>query len=329
MIKEARGFGATVDEAKENAIANLQAAEDDEIQFEVIDTPKKKVLGLFGGRQAQVRVFVERPDPKPKKAPKSAQQKKKNSEKPTEKTAAADKRPAAKPQASEKAQPAEKPQAEEKSRYLSDFGEKVDASEIPADSKAGKAVAYLRSVLAPFGYNDLRITVAEKKDAALIELDGEDISAIVGRRGEVLDALQYLTSLTVNNGGGYFKITLNIGNFRERREETLASLAKRISEQVLKTGKSRTLEPMAPYERRIIHATVQNIEGVVSNSFGAGSARRVVISVEGAEVRPPRKNDNRRNSGNRRPSKAPTAPKPNAEREPKKDSDAPLYGKIG
>ena len=75
MIKEARGFGNTIDEAKEKAIAELNAAEDEEIQFEVIDTPKKKTLGLFGGRQAQVRVFVEIPDEKPK-------QRKKNPQKP-------------------------------------------------------------------------------------------------------------------------------------------------------------------------------------------------------------------------------------------------------
>ena len=302
MIKEAIGFGATVDEAKENAIANLGASDFDDIQFEIISLPKKKVLGMFGGNKAEVKAFVEVPDLKPKKEKKENPQKAK-----------------AKPVVKEE-------KAKPEVKAVKEYGDAVDASEIDAESCAGKAVAYVKETLALMGCGEIDIKVASRENGSLISIDGEDLSIVIGRRGETLDALQYLAGLAANNGGGHYKISLNIGNYREKREETLINLANRISAQVLKTGKSRTLEPMNPYERRIIHTAVQAIEGVVSNSFGEGNGRRIVISVEGAEVKPPRFNDRRRSG---RPSRS-QAPKTVAapSREPKKDSDMPLYGKI-
>ena len=305
MIKEARGFGSTIDEARENAILNLNASDNDDIQFEVITTPKKKTLGLFGGCKAEVRVFVELPDEKPKKQKKVSVKKETiKSEKPVKK---------------ETVKVAEKNETKE-------FGPKVDQSEIPDDSRAGKAIAYLKPILENLGCTNVSIKVSQKENAALIELEGDGLGVIIGHRGETLDSLQYLAGLAANNGGGYYKVSLNIGDYREKREETLINLAKRISEQVLKTGKCRTLEPMNPYERRIIHTTVQNVEGVTSASFGEGSNRRVVIGVEGRELKPLR-NDNRRGNrshNTRTVQKTVSAPA----REPKKDSDIPLYGKI-
>lgn len=318
MIKEARGFGNTVDEAKEKAIAELNASEEADIQFEVIATPKKKTLGLFGGRQAEVRVFIELPDEKPKAQKKSAPKTARKDNKP-----AANKVETAKPQ-----KKAEESAVQPKKYDIHDgYGEARDASEIPADSKAGKAVAYLKTILAGLGCTEIKIKVAEKESAALIELDGEGLGAVIGHRGETLDSIQYLTGLAANNGGGYYKVAINIGNYREKREEALKSLAKRVSAQVLKTGKSRSLEPMNPYERRIIHTAVQDIEGVVSNSFGDGGNRRVVIAPEGGDIRPPRRDNGRRDGYSRRraPQKSVTdAPA----REPKRDADMPLYGKI-
>lgn len=338
LIKEARGFGDTIDEAKEKAIADLNAAEDEEIQFEVIATPKKKTLGLFGGRKAEVRVFVEIPDEKPKPRKKAAEKLTKTNEKMTkisektaksgEKTAKTEKKPEKDDAVKSEDQNTteEKPQANKKYDINEGYGEIKDASEIPADTKAGKAIAYLNSVLGFLGCSDIKIKVAEKENAALIELDGEGLGTVIGHRGETLDALQYLTGLAANNGGGYYKVALNIGNYREKREESLVSLAKRVSAQVLKTGRNRSLEPMNPYERRIIHTTVQGIEGVTSNSFGEGSSRRVVISVEGSDPRPPRRDSTRRSSRPRRPVSKQTPEAPS--REPKRDSDTPLYGKI-
>ena len=160
-------------------------------------------------------------------------------------------------------------------------------------------------------------------------LDGDDLNIIIGRRGETLGAVQYLCSLAANNGGGHYKISLNIGNYREKREETLINLAKRVSAQALKTGKCRTLEPMNPYERRVIHTAVQSIEGVVSGSFGEGAGRRVVIAPEGVELKP-RRDDRRRDgrNGHSRPSRPKAQVTSAPAREPKRDSDMPLYGKI-
>lgn len=300
MIKEARGFGSTIDEARENAILNLNASEDDDIQFEVITTPKKKTLGLFGGCKAEVRVFVELPDEKPKKPKKANIKKEKPAKKETVKVA---------------------PKKEEIKETP-----KVDESEISPDSRAGRAIAYLRPILESLGCTNISIKVSEGENSALIELEGEGLGVIIGHRGETLDSLQYLAGLAANNGGGYYKVSLNIGNYREKREETLINLAKRISEQVLKTGKCRSLEPMNPYERRIIHTAVQGIDGVTSASFGEGSNRRVVIGVEGGEMRPPRSNDRRDNRSRNRRVAPKTVDAP--AREPKKDSDIPLYGKI-
>lgn len=321
------GFGRTVDEAKEDAIAKLGASEMDDVQIEVIALQKKKVLGLFGGSDAQVRAYIEIPEEKAKSNKKNNNQKPKvNKEKPVKKVEA---KPEKKVEAKAE-KPVEAVAAQEKPAVKEEaYSEAVDCSEIAADTPAGKAVDYIKTVLKAVGCEDTQIKVSSREGGSLISLEGENLSVVIGRRGETLDALQYLASLAANNGGGHYKISLNIGDYRERREETLIILAKRISAQVLKTGRSRTLEPMNPYERRIIHTAVQSIDGVVSNSFGDGVGRRVVISPEGAEVRPPRGNNNdRRRRNNRRPS----APKQNVvvteAREPKRDSDMPLYGKI-
>lgn len=317
MIKEARGFGLTIDEARENAILNLNASENDDIQFEVITTPKKKTLGLFGGCKAEVRVYVELPDEKPKKNKKTA---------PKREEARVEKAPK-----TEKIEKVEKTPSVDK-----EFGPLVDQADVAADSRAGKAIAYLKPILESLGCTNLEIKVAEKENAALIDLEGEGLGAIIGHRGETLDSLQYLAGLAANNGGGYYKVALNIGNYREKREETLTNLAKRISGQVLSSGKSRSLEPMNPYERRIIHTAVQNTPGVISASFGEGPNRRVVIGIEGQELRAPRNNNRRdgarRNNGRRndrsRAVRNSQKVVVNLDREPRKDTDIPLYGKI-
>lgn len=310
MIREAIGFGADISEAQEDAREKLGASSEDDVQFEIISQSKKKILGLFGGSKAEVRAYIEIPDPKPQKTKKN--NKKTNEPKKAENKAA--------PQKAQNEKKEEAPQKEEINA--------VAESEIPADSKTGKAIAYIKKILPELGCENVVIKAAEKENGAIIILEGEGLGTIIGHRGETLDSLQYLTSLAANNGGGYFKVTLNIGNYREKREQTLISLAKRVSAQVLRNNRSRALEPMNPYERRIIHTAVQDIEGVTSNSIGEGSNRRVVIYPEGGDMRPPRRNDNRRRNGgrDRKPSQtvssAPT-------REPKKDTDnIPLYGKI-
>lgn len=300
MIKEQTGYGSTIEEAYEEAKTNLilslgaEKYSEDDIQFDIIEMPKKKTLGLFGGCKAQVKAYIELPDaPKPKANKPKKEKKAENSK-------------AAKPAKKETAVPEKA--AEEVAT--------VPADQIPADSRAGKAIAYLKNILANLGCENIEIKVAEKENGAALYLSGDGLGVVIGHRGETLDALQYLTSLSANSASGYYKVTINIGNYRERREQALVGLARRVSNQVIRNGRSRTLEPMNPYERRIIHTAVQDIDGVTSNSIGEGSGRRVVISPVGG-------NKSARKGGH---ANKPTAPV--EAREPKKDSEIPLYGKI-
>ena len=119
----------------------------------------------------------------------------------------------------------------------------------------------------------------ETENCANITLSGDGLGVLIGRRGETLDALQYLAGLVANRlEGDYYRIVVDSGNYREKREKTLENLAKKLSSQVIRTGRSVTLEPMNPYERRVIHATIQGIDGVTSSSIGEEPSRRVVIS---------------------------------------------------
>ena len=157
-----------------------------------------------------------------------------------------------------------------------------------------------------------------------MNIECEDYGIIIGRRGETLDSLQYLTSLAIKNvTNKYVRVTLNVGDYRAKREETLKALATKNANYVARSGRRYSFEPMNPYERRIIHTAVQEIEGVTSRSIGSGMDRRVLIEPEGG-VKHPYRNDRR---GGRRPA-SPKAPV-DANREKKVDrADIPKFGKI-
>ena len=160
-------------------------------------------------------------------------------------------------------------------------------------SKAQAAVDYLQEIFEKMGLKDVQIEVTEAENSANIALSGDGLGVLIGRRGETLDALQYLAGLVANRmEGDYYRIVVDSGNYREKREKTLENLAKKLSSQVIRTGRSMTLEPMNPYERRVIHATIQGIDGVTSSSIGEEPSRRVVIS----STNPPKKNYKERSS---------------------------------
>lgn len=290
MIKEAIGYGETIEQAKEAALFELGANIDDDVQFDVIAMPKAKVLGLFGGAKAEVKAFIELPDKKENSKPK----KQKNSK--AKKSEKAEKAPVAK---EEKAAP----QSEEELNA-------VNYKTLEKGSPAFNSAEYLYGILVALGVENLEIKVALRDNGAAFFFAGDNLGVAIGRRGETLDSLQYLAGLAANAGNGYYKVSLNIGDYREKREQALTGLANRVARQVLKTGRSRALEPMNPYERRIIHTAVQDIKGVSSNSIGEGASRRVVISAD---------------KGYKKPQKAESAA---PAREPKKDAELPLYGKI-
>ena len=121
-----------------------------------------------------------------------------------------------------------------------------------------------------------------------INIDGKDVGVLIGHHGETLDSLQYLVNLAANQKTegekrDFVKITVDVEGYRAKREETLRSLARRMADRVIKYKKSVMLEPMNPYERRIIHSEVQNIKGVSTNSIGSENNRKVVIYLEDKE----------------------------------------------
>lgn len=147
-----------------------------------------------------------------------------------------------------------------------------------AGTPAEAAVAFVKKVLATMGVENVTVTVTEEDNHCTLSLEGEDLGFIIGRRGETLDALQYLTGLVANRvENAYYRVSLDIGNYRQKREGTLTALARRHANQAAKNGRKTSLEPMNPYERRIIHTAVQQVEGATSWSVGTEPNRHVVI----------------------------------------------------
>lgn len=141
-----------------------------------------------------------------------------------------------------------------------------------------KARDFLYEIFEKMGVN-AKIEVTEKENEIILNVVGSDVGIVIGRRGETLDALQYLVSLCVNKGKeDYHKITIDAENYREKREQTLQKLAKKLGSKVLSNRRSVTLEAMNPNERRIIHATLQGTRGISTTSIGTEPNRRVVIS---------------------------------------------------
>ncbi len=170
-----------------------------------------------------------------------------------------------------------------------------------ADSAAEAACAYLTEVLRAMGATDFTCTVKEEENGCLVTLDGENLGFMIGRRGDTLDALQYLAGLVANRAGSaYYRVTLDIGNYREKREQSLTSLARRLGSQTARTGRRHSLEPMNPYERRIIHTAVQNMEGVISWSVGTEPNRHVIIGPSEDNPNKDRAGEERRPRGGNR-----------------------------
>lgn len=263
MIKEVTAKAATIDEAVEKAVAELGVSRDD-CNVEVLETPRKSLFGKL--KEAVVKVSCDVTEPA------------------AEESAAAEELPV-------EAAPAE------------------EAAAVPVSEKAEKKLAvaqeYLNGIFQamglPTGENGIRIRITETEEGATLTLDGEGIAVLIGHHGETLDALQYLVALACNRiGGDYYRITLDCGNYREKRQESLRSLAARIAAKVKKTGRSQSLEPMNPYERRIIHSVITEIEGVTSKSRGEEPNRRVVIMSDNPARQNDREYSRRDSHGNRR-----------------------------
>ncbi len=205
MTREAIGVGDTINLAQKKA-CEILGVSDGEVSFEVIQLPKRKILGIFGGRLAKVRALLY-----------------------------------------------------------------VDPAELAAD--------YLRTVLTAFGAKNFDISINKKDNGSELLVKGGNANRAIGRRGDTLDSIQYLTCLVANSVcENYYRITINIEDYRERRRETLEILGRKLAFKALKNKEKVVLEPMTPYERKVIHAAVSQVLGVESYSEGEDLNRHVIIA---------------------------------------------------
>ena len=234
---------------------------------------------------------------------------------------------------------------EDDEQPVSPAAKEADDDTILNCAKIQRATKYLTSVLKALGTEDFTIRPVRKGDMVILNIEGDNLGVVIGRRGETLDALQYLTILAGNRGeDNYCRISIDCCDYREKRREALETLAAKTARKVLKTGRRVTLEPMNPYERRIIHSKVAEIEGVTSRSAGEEPYRKVMIS----STDPHRAQSGGRRQGGGRPNsykqssgfstsfereyKRSTAPAPEAgdysEETVEFEKSSTLYGKI-
>ena len=306
MIRKQEATGKTVDEARAKACALLGVQADDlNVSYEVLEMPQK--TGFLGLKTtpAKVCVSVEEPDAPaaPAAAPAPAAEAAPVQETAPEVPAAPGEEPAAPVEAP--AAEVEQPAAEQAAPAAAAAAD--EETEVPIvieeNAKVKAAVEYLQEVIAKMGVENVTFSAVQKGEATIIRLDGEHLGALIGRRGETMESLSYLASLVANRlEGDYIKLGLDVAGYRDKRESDLTALAQRIGAKVRKTGRSFAMEPMNPYERRIIHSAIGKMEGVRSESKGEGRDRRVVIYSTAPDAQTDNTYGERRPRGNgRRP----------------------------
>lgn len=293
----------TVDEAYKKAVEIYSSMGEISLE-EVINPGKKGFLGLFGAVPAEIKISVDdgREERKPKKnkqpatnSQQSADNKpeKKNNQpaqqaekknKPANNQQQAEKKPQAEKKVQEK-----KPQAEKKAQAEAPKMIKDEDIEVTLQEKT-LAMDFLKKFVSDAGLEcEVKGDLTQNENgfvSRLITIEGKDAPTLIGHRGEMLDAIQYLSNLCLARKSEgehkeYVKVVIDIENYREKREQALRALARRMAEKALKYQRNVLLEPMNPYERMIIHSEVQGIEGVSTHSVGYDENRKIVISVDG------------------------------------------------
>ena len=276
MIRKQEATGKTVDEARAKACALLGVQADDlNVSCEVLEMPQK--TGFLGLKLTPAKVCVSVEEPDAPAAPAVEEKKAPVQEKAA--PASAVEAPAAPAEPEAKAEEPAAPAAEAAAEQPAAEEEEPEVPiVIEENAKIKAAVDYLREVIALMGVENVTFSAVQKGEATIIRLDGEKLGALIGRRGETMESLSYLASLVANRlEGDYIKLGLDVAGYRDKRESDLTALAQRIGAKVRKTGRSFAMEPMNPYERRIIHSAISKMEGVRSESKGEGRDRRVVI----------------------------------------------------
>ncbi len=295
MEKSLIATGKTIDLAVDAAVAQLGLTRDD-ISYEVLALPKAGFLGL-GAQPAKVKVSYEAPDPvvepeKPKSALGAASRSKPKAAAPVKKPEAP-KAEAPKPQqpkaeAPKQPKPERKPEAPKAPRQPKPKTEAPKAPKAPAEPKvytaaeAGsveeKIEVFIKGLLENMGSNAVPHCVKGEENTYKVELVGEDLGYLIGRRGDTLDAIQHLSNYSINRGvEGHIRINVDAEDYRAKREDSLRKYARKKAQQVLKARRRTTLEPMNAYERHVIHAALQEMDNITTYSTGTEPNRRVVI----------------------------------------------------
>ena len=246
-------WGNTEEEAIELALVDLKLSKEDVI-IEVLEESNKGFLGI-GKKLAKVRVSKKN-DSKIKEAAKEIKEEIKAEVKTDAKVKEISK--------------------EKKEKVVS---KELNVQEIGTEVET-PALDFLKDMIDKMGI-DVEVSARENKDGEIhIDINGKDSACVIGKRGQTLDAIQYLTRVVVNRDEeNYTKIVVDAGEYRAKREATLAKVAKRLADKVIRTGKPVKLEPMSPYERKIIHSALQNHKKVTTRSEGKEPYRRVVIQL--------------------------------------------------
>ncbi|MBR6524580.1 MAG: protein jag [Clostridia bacterium] len=305
MSKKSFEFSAkTIEEAISMGLEELGVAISD-VTVDILQEGSKGLFGLFGSRLAKVKLTLNNDEEDVELAKELVSQMMRDDQeedKPVEKKSVekkAEKKPAEKKPVEKKAEkkPAEK-KAEEKKTAEKKTAEKKTpekkAEKKPAEPKvivpaeqadrttaAGKAQEFLQELTKLMGVNVSVAVTTDEEGNVKVNMEGDTLGILIGRRGETLDALQYLTSLQVNKGqNDYTRVTLDTENYRAKREEALVRLANRMANRAQKTGRKVAMEPMNPYERRILHSALQNNPNVSTHSEGEEPNRHVVITLK-------------------------------------------------
>ena len=279
MIKEIIASGKDIIEAKENARAALGAGPLDDVQFEIIHAGSKGIFGIIGVKPAQVKAFIEIPDPverrqrreKPNKEKKQGGEPKKNNNNNNN---------------NHKKQKADKPQ-EPKAKAEKEKSVAIPEAELKLEKREVKdgedmSFEFVKTLISDIGLAAEAELYSCEDGTRRIIISGDDASTLIGHHGDTLDALQYLANLAsarknINGERDKSRVTIDIEGYRAKREETLRALARRMDAKELRNRRSVMLEPMSAYERRIIHSEIQGIEGVSTNSVGSDNNRKIVI----------------------------------------------------
>lgn len=295
-MRSVESSAKTMEEAVTQGLEKLGVSFAD-VKIDILDEGSKGFLGFLGGKPVVVRLTVreeaeesidvlssvglndavKQPEKKPARKRGGKQTEK------TEKEAKPEK--AEKPARAEKpAKPVEKPAAKAETPKAEPAAAPAETASCEPDSPEGRARKFLMDVTRLMGVN---VTVNARRDEegnVRVDMFGDTLGILIGRRGETLDALQYLTSLYVNHGQeNYTRVTLDTENYRAKREEALRRLANRMANRAVKTGRKVVMEPMNPYERRILHSALQQNDAVTTHSEGEEPNRHVVITLKQPE----------------------------------------------